>query len=478
MPPGATDHPPAWHPSGMDRRSFLLTAGAAAGSVMLGGRALAAPSLAPRAARPRRTIPDPIASLVTRWDTDPWSLGSYSALPPGTSPSVRRTLANAVLGGRVVLAGEYASPDHPSTTTGAYNSGVHAAQRLLDRGVRSVVVIGAGMAGAAAARTLRAQGVDVTVLEARDRVGGRIHSDTAWGTPVELGAAWIHGVRDNPIASLAKADGLRTLPTNYDDAVARDTVTGQPSAEADRRWAAMTALADRIDSDWPPRDQSVGTWLTRHGWKPGRINDWAAAVEITQEYGLDPKALGVRAYSEGAYYHGGDAMVGGGYATIVDRLLSGADVRTGTPVAGVAAGTRSVTVTPRFGAVLTADAAVVAVPLPLLRAQSPRIAPMTRPVTAALGALRTGNLEKVVLRYAEQWWGGRQVYGVVGGGAPGAPAGSLAALRWTEWYSLTDLLGFPALVGFSGGAAARARSRSDAACVAEAKAALAAAFAG
>ena len=89
-----------------------------------------------------------------------------------------------------------------------------------------------------------------------------------------------------------------------------------------------------------------------------------------------------------------------------------------------------------------------------------------------------GVFEKVVLRYDEQWWGDHRVYGVVGGGAPGAPAGSAAALRWTEFYSLTDVLGFPALAGFSGGSSARSRPASDAACAGEAQRALTAAFAG
>ena len=102
---------------------------------------------------------------------------------------------------------------------------------------------------------------------------------------------------------------------------------------------------------------------------------------------------------------------------------------------------------------------------------------LPQPLTAAR-SLVTGTFEKVVLRYDDQWWGDHRVYGIVGGGAPDAPAGSLAALRWTEFYSLTDVLDFPALVGFSGGRAARTRPASDAGCVREAAAALRAAFAG
>jgi hypothetical protein len=90
--------------------------------------------------------------------------------------------------------------------------------------------------------------------------------------------------------------------------------------------------------------------------------------------------------------------------------------------------------------------------------------------------LRTGDLEKVVLRYDEAWWGDHKVIGVVGGGAAHAPAGTDAALRWTEFYPLTDVIGEPALMGLSGGLSARRRPRSDAACAAEAVAALDAAY--
>jgi monoamine oxidase len=455
----------------MDRRRFLAAGlGLAVAPLML--------RFDPATASTRRPIPAPTASLVTRWDADPWSRGSYSALPVGTSPSVRATLANALIGGRIVLAGEYASTQYPSTTTGAYLSGRHAVRRLLGRtDARTAIVIGAGMAGAAAAQSLADAGVRVTVVEARTRIGGRVWSDRAWGPPVELGAAWIHGTGGNPLVPLAREAGLRLVPTDYDDAVARDTVTGRPSAEADRRWTRLDALLEQLGEAWPPRSLSVAQWLERQGWTTGRIDSWAAQVEVTQEYALDPTRLGVRATEEGAAYRGGDVLVADGYATIAEQLLSGIDVRLGSPVKTVAASRQGVQVRLGSGRTLKADAAVVAVPLALLRAGLPAIDPWTPAVSRAARSLVTGVFEKVVLRYDEQWWGEHRVYGIVGGGAPGAPAGTPASLRWTEFYSLTDVLGFPALVGFSGGSAARSRPPSDAGCVSEATSALAAAFA-
>src|SRR5580765_3165506 len=70
-----------------------------------------------------------------------------------------------------------------------------------------VLVLGAGIAGLAAARELSQLGYAVTVLEARDRIGGRCW--TADG--VDLGAHWIHSTEGNPITSLARELGLPTL---------------------------------------------------------------------------------------------------------------------------------------------------------------------------------------------------------------------------------------------------------------------------
>src|SRR5262249_62041367 len=57
-----------------------------------------------------------------------------------------------------------------------------------------VVVVGAGMAGLVAARLLHDSGFAVTVLEARDRLGGRTWTDDSLGAPLDLGGFWVHGV--------------------------------------------------------------------------------------------------------------------------------------------------------------------------------------------------------------------------------------------------------------------------------------------
>ncbi|MEZ4631271.1 MAG: FAD-dependent oxidoreductase [Deinococcales bacterium] len=80
-----------------------------------------------------------------------------------------------------------------------------------------ILVIGAGMAGLAAASELVKAGYQVLILEARDRVGGRLWTHHLWeDAPVDLGASWIHGVQGNPLTKLANEAGARRVATSYD----------------------------------------------------------------------------------------------------------------------------------------------------------------------------------------------------------------------------------------------------------------------
>src|SRR5205823_5636826 len=75
-----------------------------------------------------------------------------------------------------------------------------------------VVVVGAGAAGLSAARALRAAGSSVVVVEARDRMGGRIFTERApdWPLPMELGAEFVHGEADSIWCEIERA-GLRAM---------------------------------------------------------------------------------------------------------------------------------------------------------------------------------------------------------------------------------------------------------------------------
>ncbi|KAL8934893.1 MAG: hypothetical protein Q9216_005684, partial [Gyalolechia sp. 2 TL-2023] len=86
-------------------------------------------------------------------------------------------------------------------------------RRIVPKGRKPrICVIGAGVAGMRCAQVLGRTGLDVTVLEARDRTGGRMHQTLLGGHPVDHGPNWIHGVNQNPILDLAKEIGATTMP--------------------------------------------------------------------------------------------------------------------------------------------------------------------------------------------------------------------------------------------------------------------------
>lgn len=135
-----------------------------------------------------------------------------------------------------------------------------------------VVVIGAGIAGLACAQALCDTGLRVTVLEARDRIGGRIftHRPGATETPVELGAEFIHG-RPRDVWNIVDRSGLRT-----------HEVTGgrwsleQGMAPANAAWAEIGNIFQRIDPAGP--DQSFADFLKRN-WPdlPEQAKTWATS---------------------------------------------------------------------------------------------------------------------------------------------------------------------------------------------------------
>lgn len=125
----------------------------------------------------------------------------------------------------------------------------------------SVIVIGAGIAGLAAARELRANEFDVVVLEGRERIGGRIHTDRALGPAIDRGASWIHGVNKNPITELADEFGVSTAQTDYLNADLYDTngglVGGAKVGKGDDAFAEALKRAKKIGAGLD-QDISVG----------------------------------------------------------------------------------------------------------------------------------------------------------------------------------------------------------------------------
>jgi monoamine oxidase len=349
---------------------------------------------------------------VSRWGDDPWSLGSWSLIGRYGTPQDRAALGMPV-GGRLRIAGEATHPTRAGMTHGAYEQGVAAAVWAADLGHSRVAVVGAGMAGLAAARTLGERGVCAPIWEARDRAGGRTAGVEVGGTVFDLGANWLQQYDENVLARLAETLGLRTVATDFDDPL----VLGDDSpAGTDEGRAALGAGAigaGAIEAELRARlaaapvgagvAEVVDDWLRAPGpWDPAAVRRLVDA-EIVMDSGAPLSWLSARHGFEPGVGEG-DRWIAGGYRLLVEHLADGLDVRLGHPVRWIHVDGNGVTLT-GDGGTLRADAVIVTAPLGVLAAEGIAFEPPL-PATHrdALSRLGMGRVEKVVLRFDRRFW--------------------------------------------------------------------------
>jgi phytoene dehydrogenase-like protein len=193
------------------------------------------------------------------------------------------------------------------------------------------VVIGAGLAGLACAQRLMAAGRKVVVLEARQRIGGRIWSEQRHGFAIDLGASWLHGITNNPLHRLVtKEVGVPVVPTNDQSQVTigpyGERWSGERSEQADT-WLA--ALVRRAEENGTTRE-SLETFL------PARLTPdqrFTLIADVEHELGAELKTIAANApLGDGEELVGGDAMVPAGLDRLVWHLAQGIEIRLGQVV--------------------------------------------------------------------------------------------------------------------------------------------------
>jgi monoamine oxidase len=399
-----------------------------------------------RRAAPRR-VPDPAGFVRTRWAADPWALGAYSYLPVGATPSRRETLAEPI-DGWLHLTGEAVSTGAPATVHGARAAGVAAADAVLahDDGA-AVVVVGAGAAGAATARALAEAGLEVVVVEARDRTGGRIATTApaGWPIPVELGASFVHDV--DASGSAERLGELEVAAEPFTYATSYLGRSDQRLADGDEAYASGYAAIEAAVAwaDEGETDTSLAIALQRSGAAAEADADGLALArrsEVEVELGVDAGDLSAWwGLDEGTT--GDDLVVVGGYGALVDADLDGIDVRLDWPVASIDLTGDRIVLTADDGRRVEADQVVVTVPLAVLAADRIRFTPpLPDAHREAIATIGTGLLDKVWLRWDESWWTDEaEVWSTVDGPF--------------EWCNLLPATGEAVLLAFIGGSAAR-----------------------
>jgi monoamine oxidase len=282
-----------------------------------------------------------------------------------------------------------------------------------------VIVLGAGMAGVTAARALAEGGAQVIVVEARDRIGGRVHTLRDFAeAPVEAGAEFIHGSRAATWTAVRTA-GLRTqrVPYLYSWAHLGKSTQWLPAQlthpDVWPSFSILWALRHRRG-----QDTSAASFIETKGYR-GRARE-LARLTLTAHLPGSPEEVGIHGLVADGVLHlegGLNHRVLDGYDLIPQQVAAGLDIRLERRVATLSWGPEGVEVTTQGGETFTGRSAISSLPHGVLASGAVTFDPaLPESKVRAIERIATGAVAKVLLRFDERFWPRRMAQLICGTG--------------------------------------------------------------
>ena len=271
---------------------------------------------------------------------------------------------------------------------------------------KTVLVIGAGISGLAAAKKLKDKGFTVIVIEAQEKIGGRLRTDRSMGIAFDEGASWIHGPNGNPITKLASQAGANTYLTDDDNlAIFDSNGTAYSDDFLDSQYTQFENALNAVRSAGTKR-QSFQTIF--NSLYPTQANNrlWKYMLSAYLEFdtGGDISKLSSKCFYDDEEFSGKDVIVIDGYDKVANLLGQGLDIRLNSRVTEI-----NYNATRSFVKVnensIEADYVIVSVPLGVLKNNSIAFKPsLPESKLSAIENIQMGNVNKFLFIWDTPFW--------------------------------------------------------------------------
>jgi monoamine oxidase len=271
---------------------------------------------------------------------------------------------------------------------------------------KTVIVIGAGISGLAAAKKLKDKGFNVIVIEAQEKIGGRIRTDRSLGMAFDEGASWIHGSKGNPITNLVSQAGANTYMTDDDSlkvfdnngTAYSDTFLDAQYTQFEKALNAVRSAGIKTQSFQDVFNSLYPTLENNRLWK------YMLSAYLEFDTGGDISQLSSKYFDDDEAFSGTDVIVINGYDKIANVLGDGLNIRLNSRVTEINY-TATKSLVKVNGDSIEADYVIVSVPLGVLKKNSIAFTPILP--TAKLSAIQNtkmGNVNKFLFIWKTPFW--------------------------------------------------------------------------
>ena len=274
---------------------------------------------------------------------------------------------------------------------------------------KTVIVIGAGISGLAAAKTLKEKGFNVIILEAQDKVGGRLRTNRSLGVSFDEGASWIHGTNGNPITSLAQQAGMSNVFTDDESLVCYDIgPTLRSKSVFDTAETELEEILNNLKKSGSATQSFEDVFKNFY---PGKSEDrlwkFLLSTYITFDLG-DLNKVSSTLYNEGEEFNGEERISVNGYDTIPNYLANGLNIQLNQRVSKIDYSETKIKVS-HNNEVTEADYVLVTVPLGVLKSGKIEFVPALPTVKqTAIQKIGMNCVNKFLLTWNNAFWDDKQ----------------------------------------------------------------------